>query len=50
MEGFNKTELDQLLKLSDHIKSAVLLPIGYRASEPEFKKIRFATEDLFTFI
>lgn len=50
MEGFSKSKVDELLDLPDHLHSAVLLPIGKRAAEPERKKVRFTQDDLFTFI
>lgn len=50
MEGFDKEKVNQVLSLPSHLESSVLLALGQRASEPEFKKIRFPQEDLFTFI
>lgn len=49
MEGFSKKEVDKILSLPDHIKSVLLLPIGYRKEQPK-KKVRFSNKDLFTFI
>ena len=46
MEGFSGEAYDQLLGLEDHLKSVVLLPIGYRAAEPERPKVRFSLEDV----
>lgn len=50
MEGFEPAEVDRLLKLPPHMKSVLLLPIGYRAEPPKRAKVRFAKEDLITFI
>ncbi len=46
MEGFSGEAYDQLLGLEDHLKSVVLLPIGYRAAEPERPKARFPLEEV----
>lgn len=48
MEGFEKNTVDKILNLPPHLKSTVMLPIGYRKTDPEKKKIRFPKEDLFT--
>ena len=48
MEGFDKNEVDKILKLSPDLKSVVILTVGYRLVEPEHKKIRFPESDLFT--
>ena len=48
MEGFSPEKLDKLLGLPEHMKSVVLLPIGYREKDPERKKVRFSSEDMFT--
>lgn len=50
MEGFEPAEVDRLLKLPPHMKSVLLLPIGYRAEPSKRAKVRFAKEDLITFI
>ncbi len=55
MEGFVNNELDAILELDQkHLKSVVILPIGYRDAEndwqSELKKVRKTKEDLFTFI
>lgn len=50
MEGFEKEKVNQILALPDYLKSEVLLAVGYRQAGPEFKKIRFAESDLFTFL
>jgi len=46
MEGFSAEEVDKILELPAHIKSTLLLPIGYRASEPR-AKVRKSEEELF---
>ncbi len=48
MEGFLPKEVDKLLKLPKHLKSVAMLPIGYRAQEPERKKFRYPKSDLFS--
>lgn len=48
MEGFKKEAVDKILNLPPHLKSTVMLPIGYRKKDPEKNKIRFPNEDLFT--
>ncbi len=50
MEGFEKEKVNQILALPDYLKSEVFLTVGYRAAGPEFKKIRFAETDLFSFL
>ena len=50
MEGFDKAALDKMLTLPPHLASTLLLPIGYRSEGPNFAKLRFSQEDLFTFI
>lgn len=48
MEGFNALEVDKILNLPDNKKTIALLPLGYRASEPDSAKLRFPDSDLFT--
>jgi len=48
MEGFNAKKVDETLGVPEHLKSVVLLAIGYRKGEPEHKKVRFPNNDLFT--
>ncbi len=48
MEGFLPKEVDKLLKLPKHLKSVAMLPIGYRAQEPEHTKFRYPKSDLFS--
>lgn len=50
MEGFNSKGMDKLLNIPPHMKSCVLLPIGYRKEDPSRKKLRFPKEDLFSFV
>jgi nitroreductase len=45
MEGFNSSEVDRILNLQDNgLRSAVVLPLGYRDSENDYltnlKKVR----------
>lgn len=52
MEGFNSSELDELLGLSERgLKSVLLLPLGYRDPENDWllplKKVRMPKESLF---
>lgn len=52
MEGFNRTQLDEFLKLPEKNLSAVVMcPIGYRSDEDKYSrinKVRRIKEDLFT--
>ena len=48
MEGFQSDKYDYVLGLPKHMRSVVLLPIGYRKEEPEYPKVRLPKEDLFT--
>lgn len=53
MEGFDAAALDQILNLkAKGLRSAVLLPLGYRASEGDWlanlKKVRNSREDFIT--
>jgi len=55
MEGFNADEVDNILGLKDkHLKSVVLLPLGYRDAEKDWlaplKKVRKSKEDFITTI
>lgn len=49
IEGFLPEEVDKILKLSPHIRSTVMLPVGYRTADPTQPKVRFPAEELFTF-
>ena len=48
IEGFAPAEADKILELPAHLKSVVLMPIGYRAEEPHHGKVRFPESDLFS--
>ncbi|MDP2625129.1 MAG: NAD(P)H-dependent oxidoreductase [Candidatus Peregrinibacteria bacterium] len=48
MEGFMPGEFDKILELPSHMKSVVVLGIGYRKEDPPYPKFRFGTEDLFS--
>jgi len=48
MEGFDKKAVDKLLNLPSHLKSTVLLPLGYRQKNPNRPKLRFPNDNLFT--
>ncbi len=48
IEGFSPSETDKILGLPSHLKSVVLMPIGYRAEEPHHAKVRFPQSDLFS--
>ncbi len=55
LEGFNPAEVDKILGLREKgLRSAVLLPIGYREEEKDWLvnlvKVRKSTEDLVTVI
>jgi len=55
IEGFEPTEVDKILGLREKgLRSAVMLPIGYRDTENDWlvnlKKVRKSTEDLVTLI
>jgi nitroreductase len=47
MEGFSKEEFDKILKAPAHIKSEVVLALGYRTEDPKRPKFRYPEEDLF---
>lgn len=48
MEGFDPTAVDKILDLPGHLKSVVMLPIGYRTEDPHHGKVRFPESDLFS--
>ncbi len=48
IEGFVPEEVDKILKLPPHLRSVVMLPIGYRQGEPTRVKVRFGEDDLFS--
>lgn len=48
MEGFDPAAVDKILNLPDHLKSVVMLPIGYRTEDPHHPKVRYPASDLFS--
>lgn len=48
MEGFEPDEVDKVLNLPPHLKSVLLMPIGYRAKEPSRPKVRYSVAEQFT--
>ncbi len=48
MEGLDAQQYDEILKHPEHLKTVVILPIGYRAAEPDRPKVRFPESDLFS--
>lgn len=48
MEGCDFAKLDEILDMSDHMGSLVMLPIGIRADEPTHGKVRYPQSDLFS--
>ncbi|UII25799.1 NAD(P)H-dependent oxidoreductase [Fulvivirga maritima] len=55
MEGFDAKQMDELLELDKKgLKSAVILPLGYRAQEGDWlvnlKKVRTAKDEFVTYI
>ncbi len=49
MGGFDSAAVDKVLGLPEFMQSAVFLAIGYRSAGPSGPKVRFTTDDLFTF-
>lgn len=47
IEGFDPIQIDKILNIPDHMKSVVMIPIGYRIEDPKREKVRFPEEDLF---
>ena len=47
MEGFDVAGWHKFLELPNTLTPVVLLPIGFRATDPEQSKFRFSKEDLF---
>lgn len=45
--GFDPQEYDRVLALPKHLKSCIVLPIGYRKEDPQRPKVRFDQKDLF---
>ena len=54
MEGFDPGSVDSILGLQKQgLESRILLPIGYRSKKDvsaKYKKVRFASEELFTIV
>jgi len=48
IEGFDPKAVDKILDLPSHLKSVVMLPIGYRAEDPHHAKVRYPESDLFS--
>lgn len=48
MGGFDPAAVDEILELPEHIKSVVMLPIGYRTEDPRHPKVRYPESDLFS--
>ncbi len=48
MEGFDPEAVDKILDLPSHLKSVVMMPIGYREKEPDHSKVRYPESDLFS--
>jgi len=47
MEGFIPEKVDQILQLPGHLKSVVIMTVGYRSEDPKHPKFRFPKEELF---
>lgn len=47
--GFDALKYDEILTLPPHLKSCVVLPIGYRKKDPERPKVRLSDAHLFDF-
>ena len=51
MEGFDAVAVTDILSIPPHLSVAVMIPIGYRASDDKpHSKVRFSQKQLFTFI
>ncbi len=48
IEGFLPQEADKTLELPPHLKSVVMLTLGYRKENPKREKVRFEEDELFT--
>jgi len=48
IEGFDPAAVDAILDLPEHLKSVVLLPIGYRSEDPNRPKVRFPKDEIFS--
>lgn len=49
MAGFQPEQVDKILNLPEYLKSVVYVAIGFRSEEPKRPKLRFSSDDLFTF-
>jgi nitroreductase/dihydropteridine reductase len=50
MEGFDPVAVTEILSLPSNLSVAVMIPIGYRATDENPRpKVRFSEEELFTF-
>jgi nitroreductase len=50
MEGFDTKQFDEILGLPEHMKSVVVLSLGYSDGSPARSKVRFPEDDLFTHV
>ena len=48
IEGFDPKKVNEILDLPETLHSVVLLPLGYRRSDPKSPKVRFPNSDLFS--
>lgn len=48
MEGFDPAKFDEILEVPEHMRSVVVMSLGYRKHEPKREKFRYPKEDLFT--
>ncbi|NCP66919.1 NAD(P)H-dependent oxidoreductase [bacterium] len=48
MEGFDNEAVNKILGLPNHMKSVVMMPIGYRTEDPHHGKVRYPESDLFS--
>lgn len=46
LEGFSSKDFDRILGLPEHMRSVVLLAVGYRVTDPERPKVRFLEQDM----
>lgn len=46
MEGFIPPKVDELLGLPAHMKSVVMIAVGYRSEDPRHPKVRFEKDEL----
>lgn len=48
MEGFDREAVTRLLDLPAHMQAVCYLAIGHRAAGPQYSKVRFPQDDLFS--